>query len=78
MCPQVDRTFWVPDGRTRELQIQDQVHLADRGTVSTALTLTFDLDRGPEKGADDGDLAVSLWLAQWRMKWRINATESCL
>lgn len=32
--PQVDGALWLSDWRSRKLQVQDQVHLADRGTVS--------------------------------------------
>lgn len=32
---QVDGALWLSDRRSRKLQVQDQVHLADRGTVST-------------------------------------------
>lgn len=44
MCPQANWTFWIPDRWTRELQTQNQVHVAHRGTVS--YTFTFSLDRG--------------------------------
>lgn len=31
---QADGTFWLPERRSRKLQVQDQMYLADRGTVS--------------------------------------------
>lgn len=34
--PQVDGTFWLSERWSRKLQVQDQMYLADRGTVSNS------------------------------------------